>query len=92
MTIEQHPRRAADADLATLLELDLSDRVTVVADGSVTNLGVNGAFHIEAIEHRWVHGGGYTMTLRVSAADPVVGWILGDATFSELGVTTVLTY
>lgn len=93
LTVRQHPRRAADSDLATLLDLDLSDRITIVAD-NVTQVGVSGDFHIELIEHRWRHGrnSSYEMVIRATQVDPVAGWILGDGTLSELGVTTVLTY
>jgi len=80
---------------------DLSDRVTVVATGILTKLGINETpdsqhHFIEAIEHRFGPAGFPWMTKYLLSPVPLpVGtnyWIIGDATWGLLDSTSRLAY
>lgn len=90
LTVVVSPLRNASSNLATLLALDLSDRVTVVAD-NVSQMGIDGPFYIEAIKHRYTLRG-WELTLLLSGADQQTYWVLGDAVLGQLGITTRLGY
>ena len=76
--------------LTDALTRDISDRVTIVATGSKTNLGINNDFFIEAITHRVSEDRRHTMMIEVSDASKFSDfWVLGT---SELGTSTRLFY
>lgn len=73
------------------LTRDISDRITVVATGSKTKLGINTDFFIETIQHRIREGGKLhevVFNLSESAGDSG-WWVLG---ISKLGTETKLAY
>lgn len=71
----------------------ISDRITVVATGLLTSLGISGDFYIEAISHHFGARTPLTTTWILSPASVQTNyWILGDATYGVLGSTTRLGY
>jgi hypothetical protein len=81
-----------NTDLMTeALTRNISDRVTVVATGAKTELGINNEFFIEAISHRISNSGKFhEVTFELSDASGDGGyWVLGT---SELGTNTRLAY
>jgi hypothetical protein len=82
-----------------VLGLELGTRVTVKKRSPAANNGAgltqSGDFFIESIEHTGIdmEAGTWTTTLLLSPAAPALQpWILGDATYGQLGITTVLGY
>lgn len=78
----------------SILEREVGDMVTVtsgtIGEGGRTNIGVNGTYMIESIEHDVTDGGMYHFTrYRLRKAGVVSShlWVLGE---SALGSTTVL--
>lgn len=82
--------RSADT-MTQALTRDISDRVTIVATGSQTNLDINDDFFIEAISHRISDKGTrHEVVFDLSDASGDAGyWVLGVST---LGETTKLAY
>lgn len=82
---------ASDDLMAEALSRNISDRVTVVATGSTTQLGLDGDFFIEAISHRISNAGFvHETTLELSDTSGDGGyWVVGT---SELGTSTKLAY
>lgn len=81
-----------NTDLMTqALTRDLSDRITVIATGSKTQLGISNDFFIEAISHRISNAGrNHWVTFELSEASADGGyWVIGT---SELGTGTKLAY
>jgi hypothetical protein len=88
MTIAGH---ASDSLMTQALTRIISDRVTVIATGDTTELGLNAEFFIEAISHRitnagFVHETTYELS---SAAGDGAYWVVG---YSALGTETKLAY
>ncbi|GBD12540.1 hypothetical protein HRbin24_00548 [bacterium HR24] len=82
------PASASDALLSQALQRRISDRITVVATGVGTQMGISGDFWIEAIEHRIGPGRRHETLWRLSDAAAESGWwVLGS---SALGQTTKL--
>lgn len=91
----------ADANIAEKAEtLALSDRITLEANGGLTQLGINQDFFIESIEHSFGGAGEFWQTrFTLSPADVggAVGtaggyWLLGDAVYGVLDTTTRLAF
>ena len=83
----------AQRNAATLLECltrDVSDRVSVIATGTRTKLGIAEDFFVEAVSHRIDAGGTLVTTYLLSPATSYAGfWVLGT---SLLGESTKLAY
>ena len=78
----------SDAQMVECLTRQISDRVSVVADGDA-GLGINEDFFVEAIEHR-ITGGNHFTTFTLSPAERYSDfWVLG---VSLLGQQTRLVY
>jgi hypothetical protein len=76
--------------LSEALTRKISDRITIVATGSKTQLGINEDFFVEGIAHRWQVGGSHITTFLCSPTTGDGGyWVLGT---SLLGVGTKLAY
>jgi hypothetical protein len=72
-----------------MIQRDLSDRVTVVAQNNA-NLAINGDFFIEGISHTVSNNRFHIVTLLLSwAAQYSDWWVLGT---SKLGISTRLSY
>lgn len=81
----------SDTAMTEALTREISDRITVVATGATTELGINDDFFIESISHRITKAGfHHEVTFELSAAEGDGGyWVLGT---SVLGSTTKLAY
>jgi hypothetical protein len=81
----------SDAALTEMLIRNISDRITVIATGNTTELGINDDFFIESIHHRISNSGTlHVVTYELSDAYGDGGfWVLGT---SELGTNTKLAY
>ena len=79
------------AALTEMLTRDISDRITAVATGAKTELGLDGDFFVESVQHRILNAGLFhEVKYDLSDASGDGGWwILG---ISELGVNTRLAY
>lgn len=76
--------------MPVLLAANNSDRFTFFRNAATP---ISEDVFIENIAEKVVPGGvGATVTLQLSPADREFGWILGDATYGQLGVTTRLSY
>ena len=76
--------------LVEVLTRDISDRVTVVATGDRTKLGINEDFYVEAVAHNIDKNGALTTTFLLSPSTSYAGfWVLGT---SLLGESTKLAY
>jgi hypothetical protein len=73
------------------LTRNISDRITVIATGAKTELGINNDFFVEAISHRISSSGRFhEVTFELSDASGDGGyWVLGT---SELNINTRLAY
>lgn len=73
-----------------ILTADVSDRFTWIrrADAHTIEQDV----FVERYSDTVAPGRDWRVTLQLSPADDQAGWLLGDATYSVLGSTTVLTY
>lgn len=79
----------SDGLLSEALDRAVSDRITIVATGSQTELGINEDFFIESIAHR-IQPGLQVTTFECSPASGFGGfWVLGT---SKLGSTAKLAY
>lgn len=79
---------ASDAHMVECLSRNISDRVSLVADGDA-GLGINEDFFVEAIEHRITGGMHFTTFTLSPAAGFSDWWVLG---VSRLGISTRLSY
>jgi hypothetical protein len=68
---------------------EISDRITVIR----AEAGIGGDYHIEGISHSWDYRVGEWQTQwTLSDAETFLLWILGQAGYSELGLTTRLCW
>lgn len=77
--------------LADALSREISDRVTVVATGAKTKLGIEIDFYVESIAHK-IRDGGQIHEVELTLFDCLTDgdyWLLGT---SELGIGTRLSY
>jgi hypothetical protein len=81
----------SDAAMTEALTRAISDRITVVATGATTELGIDDDFFIESISHKITEAGcRHEVTFELSAADADGGWwVLGT---SALDSTARLAY
>jgi hypothetical protein len=79
----------AAARLVEALSRQISDRIHVTES---TRAYVDDDFTIEAITHEVSEGRNHTTHISGERADDQAFWILGDAAFGLLGLTTVLGY
>lgn len=88
--LEYYAHRDATA-MTQALTRNVSDRITIVATGDRTRLGLNGDFFIEAISHIIADGGkSHRVVYELSDASGDAGyWTLG---VSALGIETKLAY
>lgn len=85
------PAGTQDTLFAHAVQRNLSERITLVATGLLTKLGINQDFFIEAIEHAWSAESGLLETSwEVSPADAVADYWQLDV--DELGVGTRLAF
>lgn len=86
--VQLHPS-ANPALWPVALGIRKNDRVTV---NRRTSAGVvmSGDYFVERIEH--AHSPGEWMTSLELSPAPIQPWILGDATWGQLGITTILGY
>jgi hypothetical protein len=90
LTLSYIANRSAD-QMTQALTREVSDRVTVVAEGSRTELGIDADFFIESISHRISEGGlRHEVVYELSDSGGDAGyWVLG---VSLLGSNTRLAY
>jgi hypothetical protein len=86
-----------DAARVDVLERELADHVTVERHPQGVGSEISQECSLEAIEYDCdPHGGAYSLTSTWLVSTPaytaVDWWILGDATYSDLGVTTKVAY
>lgn len=77
--------------LTDALSRDISDRVTVTANSSKTELGINLDFYVESIAHK-IRSGGAIHEVELTLFDCLTDgdyWLIGT---SELGINTRLSY
>jgi hypothetical protein len=70
---------------------NISDRITLIAEGDKTQLGINGDFYVEAITHK-ITNAGCLHIVQYDLSDATGDgsyWVLGTA---ELGTDTRLAY
>ncbi|MCR4340096.1 MAG: hypothetical protein NUW01_09435 [Gemmatimonadaceae bacterium] len=81
----------ATANWPTVLALDLSDRMTLshITPGGGTILGSK---HVEGVTHDVSFERTWDATLALSDATSAGVWVLGNATYSLLGESTILSY
>lgn len=79
-----------DTLFAQAVSREISERVTVVATGVQTNLGINQDFFIEAISHEYEPGAAFRTSFDLSPADVAVAYWQLD--ISQLGISTRLAY
>lgn len=88
--IEVQLRAVTDPDLvASLLTAGNSSRFTWQRDAATT---ITEDVYVEQISETIVPGQSWDITFQLSPASDDAGWVLGDTTFSRLGVTTRLVY
>lgn len=77
---------------ATFLALEEGTPIRLVrhAPGGASTLTLDTA--IEGITHDYSRDAGWTITLALSPRDLTTYWILGDTTYSQLGITTRLGF
>src|SRR3990170_528133 len=84
------PANKFSALLSEAFSRKISDRITIVATGSKTQLGINEDFFVEGIAHRWQVGGPHVTTFLCSPTTGDGGyWVLGT---SLLGIGTKMAY
>ena len=89
LTIDMLANRSSD-QLTEVLTLDVSDRITLVATGTETLLGINEEFFIEAMRHSVSRDGLHRVSYDISPAAGYSGfWVLGSSLF---GTTTKLMF
>lgn len=75
----------------TVLGMELGDRATVRRRPRGVTMAAD--FFVERIEHTIKAGDGtWTTAIQASPVDRQQVWLIGDATFGQVGVTTVLGY
>jgi hypothetical protein len=86
-----------DAARVDILEREFADHVTVERHPQQVGSAISQEASVEAIEFDCdPHGGDFGLTATYLVSTPaytsVDWWILGDATYSDLGVTTKIAY
>jgi len=84
------PANKFSALLSEAFSRKISDRITIVATGAQTQLGINEDVFVEGIAHRWHVGGSHVTTFLCSPTTGDGGyWVLGT---SLLGIGTKMAY
>lgn len=85
------PQMAPATLWPAVLTLEIGDRITVVRHPRNSST-FSQEYIVEGIEHDYDRDSPWTVTLRLTPADTLRYWILGDATWGVLGSTTRLGF
>lgn len=86
------PQMAPATLWPAVLTLELGDRITVVRHPPGGSSTFSQEYIVEGIEHDYDRDNPWTVTLRLSPAETLRYWILGDATWGVLGSTTRIAF